>query len=293
MIEPNEIKFSIIVIEEPKFFRYAISTIHKLVTRGNVAPKDIVFSVAPEFLGEEVDKLADMGVQILPTLASLNKPGCIDRIFKMYPTCQSVVQVDSDIYLNQTHDLYAFAKKHQTKDFAAYLNTIFKASDVFDVRTAKYPQENTFGSKQYGFVDPARRRCLGRLVKEIYGEDLESMMVWLYKQPWPHGGIVIYNRSILSKIGWDMLLKWSEFSRQEETGIVLAMKSDPSIEWEVLTHEDIIHWFSNENMWAIDKAKQIGFIHYAGDWFRNGTQDKEVLELTQEGQDWIRSYVKH
>jgi len=284
----SNIKFSITAANNVRFFYYAISAIYGLINNGGIDPSDIIFNVSSVcyHLTEPLEKLESMGVVILPLTATpLCKPVYADRVFRYFPEATTVVLVDSDAFLNKTVDLYKVIQQYQEVDCALYISPSKESPKALMLR-----RDGLF-LPDYSYIKGKRELAnLQEFALREYSESLDNLLNFAYSQEWFHGGIVIYNRSILTKKAWKEILAWSGICSCDETAFLFAKRAGSDFVWKAIDNNVITHYFTGENMPSFDRSLYKGWMHFAGDWFRCGQQHVEIDKLNAEAYAWLLAY---
>lgn len=278
------LKYHLHAAYEHRYAKYAVICIHSLIYRGNVDPRDIVFSVAPELINDDAVKLIDkLGVQMFsytrhqfPT----GKFSLVNEIFRHLKP-DKIVQLDTDLVLTQDIDLTeVFCQIGDTEENPSVM--AYKANNIHNPKQT-FAERSCLSIPGFRYTDdPVSFARYGAFVKAHFQFELEDFIHWLEEGKWPFGGIIIFDRDRPSL--WKEMLLFNWFTTCDETLIQLGRYyqylNGYGFTFSYIDNNLLQHRVNPEKL---DLEKGLGFLHYAGDWYR--LHDREhAMQLSMKYQ---------
>jgi len=259
-----------IVARGKRYLEYAALSVMGLV-RGNVHPTNIFINChkSQEFtLKTEIDVLRALGVNIyFTTLNHIAKHCIVDEYFHQFPNVQRIVQIDADCVFDGDYRIKLDDFFTPDSDISLWSNGCDGVKDHKDRMTLLLEPYKSDKLKYIGFV------------QDVFDVDIFSNYFKNFlTKGWIYGGIILYNRSILSKkYDWNSILKHSKISQCDETPIQYVRCDPIDLITETLNSSRINHIVNPKELNFTNGSNH--FIHFAGDHYRlHNEANKNIIE---------------
>jgi hypothetical protein len=290
----NDFKISIIVAGSKKFFEYTTIAIHSLLINGNVNPEDIIVTTTNYFyenwLEFKLYKKLGINVNVISHEYEgwFSKILALNSIFKKFPNNVTILQYDADIILNTKINISDMISDYKQCDCANYICQYADPIGEYFSREVIYIDgyaiRNT--SKTNNFSGKSRYESFLFL---NYGVTQKQFIDYLASVKWLHGGITIYNQSILQNI-WPLILKHGWISHCDETAISLIKMTRSDFKWLEIDVNKYPHIVANNIGGRLSDTEHKGFIHYAGGYRDIECNSIYLTEKYKESFEFLKNY---
>jgi hypothetical protein len=263
----RSIKTHLLVSGLARFSEYAALCSDSLIRRGGVEPSSIIVSAHAPEPTRALQVLEKMGVDVryYKRGAVRNaKLVYIDRYFSEPHAPDAFVQLDADCILTQDVDLYAQLESNpHLADMCGYTQTYSSAQDTFRVRENLLHKD--FKTHLEDEETGVRRSRFNSMALAGFGVSLRQFHSFLERvDNWVFGGLTLIRRSMIETLEWRGIQLFSHLSSCDETAIMLARCSNPTV-WTPISQEKFPHVVDPPEF-SLEDAP--GILHYAGDWYR-------------------------